>query len=402
VYAVASQRLRGVWGFVGDDPPETIEEQRRSWGDFLFACSELRGMATAGLQEVWPLAVTEDQPYTLIEASPKDEVAHVVSSIAKAIPELGEPERKVAPGGGFEVVIYDVTREQINARQGLVLQWLDSDGEVLGDAIVVRPGSSAGGAPTAAATYRLTGLVLARTSLTGGLVAESEDAAITVNVDGQASYAGGQIVERLFVAGWHLVEIEGPAASDIPKRLTWRSSGGSTMNIEPEDMFALADTGVWLHVRQLQEGEAPPYMVQRFDFQPHFSSLDGVRVNATTPVPAGTRVLIDYYQGYWDAPVAGNYTFNVPATNQRIEVIIDGSVILDRSPSGGVSFGSAMLTKGEHLIELRFSDTGAAYIGGTIWATGPVTGEPFWLEARPFPRAADNDSAQTGALSSTP
>jgi hypothetical protein len=61
-----------------------------------------------------------------------------------------------------------------------------------------------------------------------------------------------------------------------------------------------------------------------------------------------------------------------------------------------------MLTEGEHLIELRFSDTGAAYIGGTIWATGPVTGEPFWLEARPFPRAADNDSAQTGALSSTP
>lgn len=400
-YAIVSQRIRGQWGFVGGDPPEGIEEQRKLWGDFLFVCSELRGMALAELQEVWPLAVEDGRPYTLIEASPKDEVEHVMASIARAMPELGEPERKVAPGGGFEVLIYDATHEEINARQGLLLEWLDAAGDRVGEATVWPLGDSIGDPPPGATRYRLSGLVYLSGPVTGGLVPEPADASTTVEVHGQSSYAEGEIAERPFASGWHLVEIEGRAGAQGPARLAWRSTGGSETRVGPEDAFALADMNVWWHLRQLQEGDAPPYIVQRYDFQPHFSSLDGVRVGPTTPLPAETKVLIDYYQGYWDAPVDGDYTFNFPPSNQRVEVIVDGKVVVDRPRSGGVSFGRVTLTRGEHMVEVRFSDTGAAYIGGTIWFTDPETREPRWLEARPFPRRA-SEAASTGALSSTP
>jgi hypothetical protein len=400
-YAIASQRIRGQWGFVGGDPPQGIDEQRKLWGDFLFVCSELRGMATAELQEVWPLAVEEDRPYTLIEASPKNEVEHVIASIARAMPELGEPERRVAPGGGFEVLIYDATREQINARQGLMLEWLDAGGDRVGEVTMLPLGDSIGGAPSGAASYRLSGLVYLSAPVTGGLVPDPADESTTVEVHGQPSYAEGDIAERLFASGWHLVEIEGSATSGSPTSLAWRSTGGSETRVGPEDAFALADVNVWWHLRQLQEGDAPPYIVQRYDFQPHFSSLDGVRVGPTTPLPSGTKVLIDYYRGYWDAPVDGSYTFNVPPSDQRVEVIVDGEVVVDRPRSGGVSFGSVTLTKGEHMVEVRFSDTGAAYIGGTIWFTDPETRAPQWLEARPFPREA-NEEASMGELSSVP
>jgi hypothetical protein len=184
-----------------------------------------------------------------------------------------------------------------------------------------------------------------------------------------------------------MVDIRGRVAAGIPERLAWQASDGSVYDVEPDTMFALADRSGWIHIRELQVGDEAPFLVLRYDYDIHATAINGIRIDATTPAPAGTKLLRDYYQGYWTLDQADQFTFQSSGGDQSIEMKIDGETVFYRTPTDGVPHGTRQLGPGEHLVEITFSDPKAAYSGALVWATSTTTGEVVPIEVEPFAAA---------------
>ena len=106
------------------------------------------------------------------------------------------------------------------------------------------------------------------------------------------------------------------------------------------------------------------------------------------PLPPTTKVLADYYKGYWKAQRAGQYKFIVFAADQEVEMRVDGEAVIEKTRTGGQIHVTVALEPGDHLIELTFGQSGGVYTGGLIWTTDSETGEPIEVVARPFSEAA--------------
>ena len=147
-------------------------------------------MPVANLQEAWPIVVTDDRPYTLIQAAAPGEGDQIANALERALPEIGEPdERKNSPGDTFELMIYDATREELNARRGLMLQWLDASGAPIGEPAISAAFDET--PPAGATQYRITGLVSVAEQFNGYLGPVDPDPGVTITVEEQPSYAAG-------------------------------------------------------------------------------------------------------------------------------------------------------------------------------------------------------------------
>ncbi len=383
-YAYVEQRVRDSWGFT--NPPGDPAERRAAWSDWKFGCWGLRGETIANLQEAWPLYRPVDGPVSLIATIAPAEVAQTVDAVQRAIPGAGEPDRRTtAPGGLFSTLSFAVTSEQLNARRGLAFR-LAPPGGATTNAVVVPgpafslPAGSGGGA------FTLSGLVFVPRPMEASLVpvGGSGSPAVAITVDGQPSYdAAGAETPQSLVAGWHLVQLRGQASGDVTMRLRWHARDGSVTDPGQNDFYAVEDLAAWKHTRTYSgvvRGEAV-----RFDFYPHYSNFEGIRVDATHTLPPGTQASEDRWEGRWTVESAGTYTISVGAYNQTFKMTIDGKDVLSFGPPHPDGTAQIPLTSGDHSVKIVFSNPPASgrIIGGRPSAP-EGRGKPVARNVHPF------------------
>jgi len=385
-FAVVSQRNRSSWGF--STPPGDDQERRAAWGDFRFACWDLQGRTTADLQEVWPLYVDQDRPYSLVGAIPDAEAAAVIDVLQRVMPELGEPDTHAdSPGKGFQLVIWDTSLDEINARRGLFLRRRSSAGEYVSEEISPGPGFDVSASPVADA-FSLAGLVYLDSQSDVALVPQTGSPPLRITVDGGVSYdstTGSPVVTRTsHLLGWHLVEVRGLAPTGGDIALRWQDAAGNGTALSADNYFALPAMGVWRHIRTF-EFEGTRFQAIRFDFQPHVASMDGMRIDARTSLPLATKAVAERYTAIWQVPSARTYRLTLNAPSQRASLKIDGQ---ERLPNPGVGTTwviDVQLTAGDHAIELALEQPSEnRYIGGLLTASDPASGAPLSIDVRPF------------------
>lgn len=384
-YGVVAQRARPSWGF-SEPPPEGFVNAGYQWSDWRFVCSGLVGQTTSGLQEFWPYYPDLDRPYSLIQIAAPYEAGQVVSTLATVMPELGPPAtREESPGGRFESLVWDATKEQLTARRGLMLRWFDADGELLDEAIAEGPLFTLE-APADANSYELTGLLLSDAR---------EDAQLSVSGPGAESLLhvrvdGVDIVQKLDPAagegtvdllhGWHLVEVRGAAAAAGDMSFLW--TGGTPAPVTADSAFALDTSSVWQHVRAYVPGATVQGATIRYDTVPHLAAFDGMRVGTSINPPV-SAVALDTYRSIWAVPTGGSYRILIESPRQEVTLTIDGKRI--DAAMGDLYAMDLSLTEGDHTIEIAFKPKGdVAWVGGAMTITDPATGAPVVFEIRPF------------------
>jgi hypothetical protein len=387
-FAFVSQRSRRVWGF--SSAPGDLTERVAAWSDYRFACWGLLGRSVASLQEVWPVYVDEDRPYSFVHMGAPDDVQRSIDALARAMPELGPPAgTETGPGAIFSLAIWDTTRDAINARRGLLQTWISTTGDELGEEIAAGPPFSTE-PPIPAAAYRLRGMVyLPAENSSVALTTSAGSAPARITLDGQSSSdttgTTPVVQPAARLPGWHLVEIEGLAVEGGRVELQWVGSQGQTSDVRADDVFALGDWALWRHTRTIDDNGALSQSV-RYDFDPHFIAWDGVRIDTRTPLPKDTRVIQERYNGIWTVPEDGTYRFSVHAPGENVSLIIDDRNIFEgQGTVRAILLADATMTAGEHAVEIVFEQPGdTGYIGGTLTITEAATGELREFAIRPF------------------
>jgi hypothetical protein len=382
-YAYVSQRARAGWGF--SRPPGDDNERIGAWSDWRFVCWGLQGQSVGNVQEAWPLYSDDARPLSLITTIGTDEVAETRDALTRAIPELGEPDRlTTAPGGLFSTLSFATTSETLNKRRGLAFWTVSPDASAGDETIVAGPEFSLTHR-TGAEEFTLSGLVYAPRAMDASLVPDAETGAppVTIAVDGTTSYVSGKGVEtpQRLLRGWHLVQVRGFASSDAALRLRWHPSEGAEAPLRQDDFYALNDPSVWQHTRRFQG--ATMDQAVRFDYHPHVTGFDGLRIDARQLLPPGTTVTEDRWKALWSVEAGGTYLIRAAAPGQSVKLTIDGKEILTFSPPIPDAAMNIALTAGDHEIELVFAPGRDPYIGGSL-RVADKDGKPVTMSVRPF------------------
>jgi hypothetical protein len=380
--AFASQRVRAGWGWE-DDAAADEQTALRTWGELRFVCDGLTGARTSSLAEVWPVSVP-DGTFSLAQTAPGAEVQRIIDTLAIVMPGIGAPDlREVSPADIWELVIYDVTAAEVNARQGLSLEWLDATGAVIEEHIAGGPDFAPGTPPDGGVRFRLHGLVYADEPPVVLEVSGAGEAA-TVILDGVLFKEPAEPATTL--PGWHRVEIEAPAPGPSAVGLRWRMASGALRTIEPHDAFALPPgVSLYRHERTyVPPGGGEPFTALRYDTWPHPISFDGLRLGTAAPLPAGTRATVDRWFGVWSIPSTQTYRITLSGQDQRISVVIDGRRVEGADAVLNSASVDVPLTAGEHTVQLTFQPIRDEVwqIGGTI-DVRTASGEPVTLRVRP-------------------
>jgi hypothetical protein len=367
-YAYVSERVRDGWGFA--KAPGDQQERIAAWSDWRFICWGLRGEAIANLQEAWPLYTDRDGPVSLISVIGKDEVPDTIAALPQAIPDLGGPDRfTTAPGGLFSTLSFATTGAQLNARRGLLYGPVRTDGTGAGASIVPGPAFVLPHIAGAGA-FTLSGLVYAPSAMDASLVPSvaAGTPPMAITVDGAASYdsAGAPGVEtpQRLLQGWHLVRVRANATGDVSLRLHWHARDGATVDPGPDDFYGVEDPGAWRHTRTF-DGTTTGESV-RFDFFPHVTYFEGLRIDARHVLPPGTRITEDRWKARWTVDAADLYLIKVAAPGQTARLTIDGKEVAAFAPPHPDALASVQLAAGDHDIELVFSASPNKYIGGLM------------------------------------
>ena len=382
-YAYVSQRVRAGWGF--SRPPATKQEAAVAWSDWRFVCWGLQGQSIGNIQEAWPLYSDDSRPLSLIATISKDEVAQTRDALTRAIPGLGEPDRlTTAPGGLFSTLSFATTSRELNGRRGLALRAVSPDGAG-GEETIVAGSEFRLTRPAGAGAFTLSGLVYAPRAMDASLVPDAAAGAppVTITVDGTPSYGSAPGVEtpQRLLRGWHLVEVRGLAASDAVLRLRWHPGDGAEAGLRQDDFYALNDPGVWQHTRKFQG--ATTDQAVRFDYHPHVTGYDGLRIDARQVLPPGTTISEDRWKARWSVEADGTYLIRLAAPGQTAKLTIDGKEILAFSPPHPDATVNVPLTAGDHEIDIVFTPGPDPYIGGLL-GVADKDGKPVTMKVRPF------------------
>ncbi len=383
-FAFVTQRVRSPWGF--SKPPENAQERRVAWGDFRFICWGLEGRSAADLQEVWPLYVDEDRPYSLATAISDEEAPAVIEGLARAMPELGTPDtHDDSPGRGFQMLIWDTSRDEINARRGLVLRQYSNSGDLVSAEVVPGPRFHITPEP-GSETFGLTGLVYLDTESDITLAPLAGAPPVRVTVDGAVTYdpASGPTASTRRLRGWHLVEIRGLSADGGDIELQWQDGNGNAIPTSGDGYFALADAAVWQHERAYVV-DGTEFRAIRYDFAPHVISMDGLPLDARASLPLGATATRDRYSGVWNVDDERTYRLGLTAPEQVPSLVIDGKELLPNKVAGTTWVVDVPLSAGDHTVQITLVQQGEKrYIGGLFAATDAATGEIIPIEIRPF------------------
>jgi hypothetical protein len=368
-YALASQRVRPGTPFTTGTQDKYDESQQ--WGDFRFVCMGLQGRTVPDLQEAWPLFLDGDpeRPITLAGVAQPDEVTRAIDALARAMPEVGPPDTlRTAPGDTFQTVLFGTTASAINARRGLVLRWGERD--VAGTVVAGPEFRIEEDGP-----WELSGLVLLPEAIQGRLAVDGATPDMRIEVDGAPAADAAQI------AGWHLLRISGTGALDSPLRMRWQRTGGGAEALAADSFFALADANVWQHRRTYLT--PAPLEALRYDFSPHFASMEGFRIGAGAALPIETRVSEDRWSARWTVPEEGDYRLYLWQPSGNVRLLVDGREATNHS-GGGIVDLSVPLTAGDHRIEIVMALTPDARYVGTLLRVVDAHGADIDMDVRPF------------------
>jgi len=382
-FAFVSQGTRSGWGFSA--APKNDAARAGIWADFRFVCYGLEGQQVSDLQDAWPAFVEDSGPKSLLAMNSPDLVANAVRAVQRAMPELGQPAAwKTAPGKVFQVASFDTTGDVLNARRGLNLS-AGPAGEPGRPASIVRGAAFALPAVPVGGALTLSGLVFLPDPLVGGLRPVAPPAAgLRITLDGALTYdasAPAPETPRVFAPGWHLLEVMLTAATTAGSvSFEWHGAGGDIATSDA-DFFAPADPGLWTHVRTL--GGAATGDIIRYDYSPHFTNFDGLRLDALHALPSGTTVTEDRWSARWSVEQPASYRLVLTALGEAATLRIDGRDVLAKDRAVESASGDVSLDAGDHRIELTFRRSDTPYIGGVLHVTDDAGREQPWT-IRPF------------------
>lgn len=388
-YSFLAQWSMGGYGFAL--PRENRDKERFAWQNHYFVCRGLQGILAPSGQELWPLLPPSDRPVAVALVGGPANVTLWRQALERAMPGLAATFTLSGPGHAFEVIGYQLSSQDVAARQGLWATYSDGTGRHREE--VVDPEGVLPAALPAGKSVLLTGLV--RVPAEGSarsLTASGAD--VDVRVDGQATYsfvAGQETVTPLLLSeGWHFVEVTArqPAGTQ-DLRFAWRLEDGSVTPIAKQDFFALADTRGWLHTRSFVSQTDRIITLTRFDFEPHVAWEEPARLAVVQRPPVEEwQTQDDIWVATWRVPVDTTYHFAVDSPGSDVELRLDGVALpaqVDPSPSGsGSQFTYQVATsRGDHRLELRFRLTGGLMLGGRLTVTDAEGGKTEPLDLSP-------------------
>lgn len=368
------------WGFA--KPHDTFDEQRGSWGDFIFVCHDLEGQALPSAQEAWPLRNVPDGPVTIAFLKGLDELDAVQRGMARTYPSKSEPDTVVeGPEKTFAIVGYEFAPGELKERQGLLGTYLTEESAValrrVDDVTTFSWASPT--LPEPPFTVQWTGLVYVPWESVRALRANTTDGDVTITIDGRPSFSsvGGEAQElaRPLLAGWHPVEVtlakkeRGGSLS-----LVWADEAGRLSHIERQDLFALPSQDGWIHLRTIEYEDGQRVTRQRLDLEPHYSSDAVLKLETEQALRASpAEVVGESWSGVWHVPAPGEYQVIIEAVSGVATLVIDGEEVA-RVDAGREGLKSTqvivLLSPGAHPIELRQVHGGGPWTGARLRVVG--------------------------------
>ena len=392
-YSVVSSGSASLTGFA--QRRDSFDAQTRTWGDYIWACHDLRGTAVAAPEEAWPLRDLPPGPLTLLIAAPIDSMESVTGQLRLAYEGLPPPARVVSgPLDSYEYVAYEFAEVGQLSVPGLWAVYVPSDHPESAvtriDAVNDLSWDQSGLPVPLPFVVSWRGLVYVTEPATLSLHAETNEP-VGVRLDGETVYDthAGQEQDRALdlVVGWHAVEItldkqhEGGAV-----RLAWIAPDGSRRDLVSDDLFPLAVPNGWLQQRSLGlPGDRNQQVTQRIDFSPHEISATLVTLLAQTAAfePIVTE---ERWRGVWQVDRAGDYALRAQFQAGTVTLLIDGAEVATvQTPLQGLGELNATvaLAPGPHTIELvQALDSGTPWVGLTFAAF--LAGEPVEMDVRPY------------------
>ncbi|MCH8950144.1 MAG: glycosyltransferase family 39 protein, partial [Chloroflexi bacterium] len=188
-FTFAFSNAQSVDGFAA--PRDTAEEQRRAWGDFIWACHDLDGAALPAAEEAWPLSDIPAGPVTLVFTDPLGPADELIAELNRAYPGLGEPDHLVTgPADTYTLLGYEFASGDALNRTGL---WADytanGSGEIAASRVDSLDSLVWDEPPLAPPfTVRWRGVVHVAEATTASLQVETDDP-VSVLLDGQLVYS---------------------------------------------------------------------------------------------------------------------------------------------------------------------------------------------------------------------
>lgn len=376
-YTYAFSSVESIAGFAGSR--DTIEQQKRAWGDLIWVCHDLQGAALPAPEEAWPLQGVPAGPVTLAFADPLGPTEELIDELNRAYPRLGQPDREEhGPADSFTLINYEFASGEELARYGL---WADyfqagNDSPAVSRIDPVQDLSwdeeETPLAPPFSVRWR--GVVYVAEADTSGLQAVTDEP-VEVRLDGQVIYStrGGETQETFveLVPGWHPVEITLDKQHDGGTfALAWKAAASGVQRVvEPDDLFPLAELDGWLHQRSLgYTGDRHQIVTQRLDFAPHYASAEVLRLQAQNGV-SGPFLTEERWSGVWEVDEAGDYFLAAEFGAGTLTLLVDGvTVATDDTPFQLLRKLRADVTldEGRHTLEIVQQFERASSRCGTI------------------------------------
>ena len=357
-FTFAFSNAQSVDGFAA--PRNTAEEQRRAWGDFIWACHDLDGAALPAAEEAWPLSDIPAGPVTLVFTDPLGPADELIAELNRAYPGLGEPDHLVTgPADTYTLLGYEFASGDALNRSGL---WGDYTANGSGQIATSRVDPLDGlvwDAPPLPPpfTVRWRGVVHVAEATTASLQVETDDP-VSVLLDGQLVYStaepesGESFIDLL--PGWHPVEgtltkrQEGGGV-----RLVWAEQSGGTKAVAADDLFPLAELDGWIHERSIGlQGNPRQFVSQRLDSAPHLAITSALEL---TPPSGELFVTEERWRGFVDLAEQSELAFHAEFRAGTLTLLVNGQPFATAEASSQPTTflqTSLELPAGRHQIEL--------------------------------------------------
>jgi hypothetical protein len=370
---------------------DSPEAELRAWGDLIWACHGLQGVALPAPEELWPLRKVPAGPVALVVADPLSPPSKLIDLLSRVYPGLGQPKTKVGPGGSYTTVMYRLTNSAALSQHGL---WGDytASSAISPPALAPTPvplgrvddlsNLSWDASPSPVGeTFRVhwQGLMYVGEQTTASVKALTDATSYNVRIDGQLVSVGtsaSSVPDNPIplVPGWHPIEIaltKQGAGGTV--QLVWATTDGREQPVEGQDLFPLKDLSGWVQTRTIGlPGGLDEQTTQRLDFAPHYVSAATIGLLAQHD---GFEPLLteERWHGVWQVDAAGDYTLHVDFRSGQVTLLVDGQQVAQSqefNPNERTLDAALTLSPGAHSVEIvQTLDNEATWAGATVLAS---------------------------------
>ncbi len=361
-------------------PHQTLQEQIRAWGDYVWICHDLDGAPLASPQESWPIRNVHSDPISLAFLVDAEALKALEQSVEEGYPGAVLEEEYEGPSKNYYIVGYSFSSELVRSRQGLYGEYtpVDGSGVPVGQVDDVSNLSWADSTPPIPPPFavRWRGLVYLANSGPYLLQASSADP-VRVRLDDNPAYDANDVSGQLqstgtLAAGWHTVEIttvKQSSGGDL--QLLWRSSNGAMAFLEKQDLFSLQSVVGWQHVRDFARLDGSLVPSQRIDYGVDLASSGIVLQQAkdTYHVPGFAPIVSlkdERFSSWWSLQDAHAFNLLLRYTGGTATIYVDGALLkqCQAGPNAYAECPAGMsLDPGRHHIEIQLQGEGTSSTG---------------------------------------